>query len=56
MRDTVVIEKGVRVHRYEHGLVKVIAPRDITLKDWEEPLQRFLAKNDQKKGGKGNAA
>jgi hypothetical protein len=39
----IVIEKGVTVHRYERGTVRVQAPRDITLKEWDAPFQKFLA-------------
>lgn len=56
MQDSIVVEKGVYVHRYEHGTVTVTAPRDITLQEWEEPLQRFLAKHEQRKGEKKDAA
>ena len=42
MQD-IVIEKGVTVHRYERGTVRVQAPRDITLKEWDAPFQKFLA-------------
>ena len=42
MQD-IVIEKGVTEHRYDRGTVRVCAPRDITLKEWDAPFQKFLA-------------
>ena len=54
MQD-ILIEKGVTEHRYEKGTVRVIAPRDIRLRDWEAPLQRFLANTRKREAVRGSA-
>lgn len=45
----VIIEKGVTEHRYESGTVRVHAPRDIKLEEWEAPLQVFLSAIEKRK-------
>lgn len=55
MQD-ILIKKGVTEHRYEHGVVRVHAPRDITLKEWEPPFQKFLASMEKREAVKSHAS